>query len=213
MEPLIIWIQERPLIICEQLQDIPECILPSSSRQEYLVDIDKLDLQTTINQLQQGTTEACILLSNDTSTVFQDIAKRYVMREAAGGLITDAQQDVLLIFRWGKWDLPKGKIEPGDDPKQTALREVHEETGLYHVAIERFICHTYHVYTDRYTNEQILKKTHWFKMQFTGTELTVPQIEEDILDVQWIKPVHIEKYLRYSYGTIRYVFYRAGYTT
>ena len=28
------------------------------------------------------------------------------------------------------WVLPKGTVEPGEDFKQTALREVHEETGV-----------------------------------------------------------------------------------
>lgn len=211
MEPFIIWIQERPLIICEQLQDIPEIVVPASSRQSYLCPEKHPDFSALIHQLQQGDKEACIIQSSDQNALFDHIVRLYVMREAAGGLITNAQQDVLLIFRLGKWDLPKGKIEPGDNPQQTALREVREETGLHQVSIEQLICHTYHAYTDRYTQEQVLKKTHWFKMQFTGTELTVPQIEEDILDVQWIKPAHVEKYLRYSYGTVRYVFYRAGY--
>lgn len=211
MEPHIIWIQEKPLIICEQLSDIPEIILPASSWEKYLINKTSGDIQTTIQELQQGEREACIIQSQDIQTIFEDISRKFVIREAAGGLITNEQQDVLLIFRLGKWDLPKGKIEEGDDPQQTALREVREETGLYHVEIEHLICHTYHVYNDRYTKEQTLKKTHWFKMKFTGTELTVPQIEEDILDAQWIKPAHISKYLRYSYGTIRYVFDRAGY--
>lgn len=30
-----------------------------------------------------------------------------------------------------EWVLPKGKIEPGEDTKETAVREVHEETGVW----------------------------------------------------------------------------------
>ena len=55
-------------------------------------------------------------------------------------------------------------------------------------------------------NKKVLKHTYWYKMQFTGTELTIPQIEEDILDIEWIKPENIKKYLKFSYANIREVF-------
>jgi hypothetical protein len=48
-------------------------------------------------------------------------------------------------------------------------------------------------------------------MKFTGTELTVPQIEEDIIDIQWIKPEHLGKYLKFSYKNIVDVFTKEGY--
>jgi glyoxylate carboligase len=30
---------------------------------------------------------------------------------AGGGVVTNAQGDLLMIFRRGKWDLPKGKLD------------------------------------------------------------------------------------------------------
>lgn len=36
----------------------------------------------------------------------------------------------LLLRCYGYWDFPKGEIEDGEDPLQTAAREVEEETGL-----------------------------------------------------------------------------------
>jgi 8-oxo-dGTP pyrophosphatase MutT (NUDIX family) len=37
---------------------------------------------------------------------------------------------LLLLYPGGHWDFPKGNIEPGETPEQTALREIKEETGL-----------------------------------------------------------------------------------
>jgi 8-oxo-dGTP pyrophosphatase MutT (NUDIX family) len=36
----------------------------------------------------------------------------------------------LLLRAYNYWDFPKGIVEKGEDPLQTALREVAEETGL-----------------------------------------------------------------------------------
>ena len=130
--------------------------------------------------------------------------------QAAGGLITNMAEEILLMFRRGKWDLPKGKLDPGETIEACALREVTEETGLKNIHIEKKLATTFHTYRLR-DGRAILKQTHWFKMNFTGTELTVPQIEEDILDIQWVRKINLEKYLKYSYPNIREVFIAAGY--
>lgn len=53
----------------------------------------------------------------------------------AGAVVLDEQRRVLLLWRhrfitgsWG-WELPIGKIEPGEDPSVSAAREFEEETG------------------------------------------------------------------------------------
>jgi 8-oxo-dGTP diphosphatase len=51
--------------------------------------------------------------------------------KAAGGVVTDGGR-VALIHRpkYDDWTLPKGKLDPGEDFEQAALREVEEETGM-----------------------------------------------------------------------------------
>jgi ABC-type Mn2+/Zn2+ transport system ATPase subunit len=49
---------------------------------------------------------------------------------AAGGVLTDEGGDMLLIRRNGRWDLPKGKVEPGESLRQGAMREVLEQVGM-----------------------------------------------------------------------------------
>jgi len=44
--------------------------------------------------------------------------------EAAAG------RQFLLMRHHDRWDLPKGHAEPGESPRQTALRETEEETGI-----------------------------------------------------------------------------------
>jgi bis(5'-nucleosidyl)-tetraphosphatase len=36
----------------------------------------------------------------------------------------------LLLRAFRNWDFPKGRVEPGEDPRQAALREVREESAL-----------------------------------------------------------------------------------
>lgn len=56
-------------------------------------------------------------------------------RAAAGTIVHDTERGVLLIWRhrfitdtWG-WEIPAGRIEPGESPEQAAVRETIEETG------------------------------------------------------------------------------------
>jgi bis(5'-nucleosidyl)-tetraphosphatase len=45
----------------------------------------------------------------------------------------DGAYRCLLLRCFGYWDFPKGEIEPGEDPREAARREVTEETGLAHL--------------------------------------------------------------------------------
>lgn len=136
--------------------------------------------------------------------VFQLVASHFEHWEAAGGLIRNQAGEILLMFRRGHWDLPKGKLDPGETPEVCALREITEETGLVHIQIENKLTDTWHTYS--LGEKNILKQTHWYEVVFKGDELTIPQIEEDIVDIQWIKPENIKHYMKYTYPGIRDVF-------
>ncbi len=57
---------------------------------------------------------------------------------AAGGILV-RDGAVLLVHRprYGDWSFPKGKLDSGESPLETAVREVREETG-YRVAVTGF---------------------------------------------------------------------------
>ncbi|MFT4737932.1 MAG: 8-oxo-dGTP pyrophosphatase MutT (NUDIX family) [Cyclobacteriaceae bacterium] len=121
--------------------------------------------------------------------------------EAAGGVVEKENQN-LLIFRKGKWDLPKGKIDKGEKKRACAIREVEEETGVK-VEITEKICHTWHTYM--HNRKFVLKKTHWYVMSCLDDSLMAPQAEEDIDEVMWKNLTEIRLALYDSYRSIRTV--------
>jgi 8-oxo-dGTP pyrophosphatase MutT (NUDIX family) len=57
-------------------------------------------------------------------------AARVLQQHSAGGLVVRGEEVLLISPREGRWQLPKGHVEPGEAPAQAALREVREETGV-----------------------------------------------------------------------------------
>ncbi len=121
---------------------------------------------------------------------------------AAGGLVTNENDELLLIFRRGKWDLPKGKLDEGENIEECAVREVQEETGLKNVALKEFIGITNHEYFDTYIGQQVDKETHWYAMAAAPGQVLVPQTEEDIEEIEWVRKEVLDIYLNNTYPTI-----------
>jgi 8-oxo-dGTP pyrophosphatase MutT (NUDIX family) len=120
--------------------------------------------------------------------------------EAAGGLVKNEFGELLFIYRNDKWDLPKGKIEKGETPKEASVREVEEECNIEVAKRGDKICKTYHTYI--YKDEVVLKKTHWYKMKAKGQNKLKPQKEEGITDVRWFKPNDIDAILTNTFPSI-----------
>jgi len=143
------------------------------------------------------------LISNDPERVMKSLFKDFSFIEAAGGVVT-SEECVLLIKRFGIWDLPKGKIERGEYSDVAAMREVKEECGIQNeLQIKKELESTYHVY--QFDNRSYLKKTYWFHMHTTQLEDLIPQIEEDITECKWISNSQIHRYISNSYPLIQNV--------
>ncbi|MCX6326146.1 MAG: NUDIX domain-containing protein [Bacteroidia bacterium] len=110
---------------------------------------------------------------------------------AAGGLVRHTSGRYLFIEKKGKLDLPKGHIEPGEEPEVCALREVSEECGIVGHTIVKPICPSYHTYS--WEGISYLKKTNWFLMQYDGEMVTEPQTDEGITKVEWLFPDELNK--------------------
>ncbi|RLA06405.1 MAG: hypothetical protein DRQ51_09535 [Gammaproteobacteria bacterium] len=126
--------------------------------------------------------------------------------ESAGGLICNQDHYILLIFKRGKWDLPKGRTEGGDDTMITAIRESSEETGLKENKLKIIgkLVSTYH--TTSHNKKDFLKKTHWYWLDYKGHSDDVkPQIKEGIVECRWVHLSDLPSYLINMHPRIYYV--------
>jgi 8-oxo-dGTP pyrophosphatase MutT (NUDIX family) len=104
------------------------------------------------------------------------------------------------MMRDGVWDLPKGKLEHGEDFEAAALREVEEETGLNGLKIIQPIISTYHTY--HISEDRVLKKTKWFEMMYEGDEDPKPQKSENITEVRWVPPGETDFIRKNTYPSV-----------
>ncbi|MEZ0539742.1 NUDIX hydrolase [Fibrella arboris] len=137
----------------------------------------------------------------DKDAVESRIKSLYKVVKAAGGVVTHEGR-MLLIFRRGVWDLPKGKLDDGESSKDGAVREVEEETGAI-VALGDKICTTYHTYT--LNGNRILKRTKWYTMALLDDTKLAPQAEENIEKVAFMEPKQAKIALASSFSSIRHV--------
>ena len=149
------------------------------------------------------------IISPDIERVFADFRSAQPFIQAGGGLTHNAAGDILMIFRNGRWDLPKGKLEAGERIEECAVREVSEECSLNGLERGAFLTDTYHCY--RIGEQWVLKRTSWYRMTYPGTEQPRPQTAEGITIAQWVPEKEVPGHLRDTYYTIRDVFRAAGY--
>lgn len=155
---------------------------------------------------------AITVYTEDEAVLVSDVesfSKQYKLIRAAGGVVVDEEGRVLLIFRRGIWDLPKGKLEKHEPIELCAEREVKEETGLHELQLRKQLVTTYHTYTEK--GKSILKETYWFRFDAQGTQTLTPQTEEDILKVEWVPKENLSKFTDNTYQLIRDVLLSAGF--
>lgn len=133
---------------------------------------------------------------------FDNFAKDYRIIHAAGGIVSNENDEILMIYRLEKWDFPKGKVEAGEAYEEAALREVKEETGLRDITLGKTLPSTFHTYELR--GEQILKETHWFRMSAHSQSL-VPQTIEDITQAVWVPRTGVDEKMSSSYASLEWL--------
>jgi len=194
-----IYFGDKPLFLCDA---IDKTIQPFVHHDDA-VFIDELDahtVKTMIHEMQQSQVHAGVFYHPDLNELKKTVQKKFMLVQAAGGLVKNDKNKILMILRRGTWDLPKGKSDEGEKMEDCALREVEEETGLRNVHLVSPLIVTYHTYHEG--TKYILKESHWFTMTITGEQKLIPQVEEDISDIQWIDQADINSYLQKTFTLI-----------
>ena len=169
----------------------------------FLEYSSEIDLRNEFEKLKNNKEilNLIIFVNEDVEKVFNEFLSKFTILEAGGGLVVNENKEYLLIFRYGKWDLPKGKAEKGEDIESTALREVEEETALKGARIVSKMPETYHYY--EHNGKSIIKKTSWFSMFASSkNQNLIPQLNEDIQKVEWMSQDEVREALKNSYRSI-----------
>lgn len=190
-----VFVNDKPLFLTNE-------IVKETDFQLFL--LESVDIHQLIVKMFQNKIQKAYLYHPDEKEIMKMLKEKIPVNKAGGGLVYNKKREVLFIFRNGKWDLPKGGIEKGEEIEETAIREVEEETGVTGLKITKKLQKTYHVFIRN--GKYKLKIVHWFEMEtdFLGTPL--PQEDEGIEKVAWLKPEEIQDALQNSYENIKLLF-------
>jgi len=166
-------------------------------------------INSMIHEMRQEKVHAGIYLHNNIEELKKAFWKKFMLVKAAGGLVINEAGELLFIFRRGKWDLPKGKLDEGETLEQCAVREIQEETGLQQVQLQKHLVTTWHTYDE--SGHHILKESSWYLLSASKKQALTPQSIEQITQIEWGAPADLEKYLSNTFPAIVDVLKAAGY--
>jgi 8-oxo-dGTP pyrophosphatase MutT (NUDIX family) len=201
------FVNSKVVILCNNPGKLDEILNPTV---DFIIkkyeNIDQLkDLLDILNSQQNDS--QLVVFYKDLEKLKTDFLSLFNCIVAAGGLVQNIHDEVLIIFRQGSWDLPKGKLDEGETLDQAAIREVQEETGLIELELGNPIQilpydnpATYHSY--QYKNEDAMKISYWYRMKYLGKSEPIPQAEEDIEIVKWVKIKNLPNYYNNMYESI-----------
>jgi len=194
-----IYFDDKPLFLCDDI----EVSLQPYVHHDDAVFIDELNLHTVksmIHEMQKPSVHAGVFFNNDLEELKGTFFKKFTMVKAGGGFILDENNAVLMMFRRGKWDLPKGKLDKKETIEECAVRETEEETGLKNIELISPLITTHHTYHEG--TKSIMKETSWFRMKVTGDQKLVPQTSEQISKLEWVNKDDLEKYKKNSFPSV-----------
>ncbi|MFT3750568.1 MAG: NUDIX domain-containing protein [Agriterribacter sp.] len=197
---LKIYFDDKPVFLCDEINSTIE----AHRHHPDAIFIDEITtpaIKSLLHEIAKPDFHSGILYSEDIERLKKMFWKHFTVIKAAGGLVKNEKGDSLMIFRRGKWDLPKGKLEEGEDLEACAIREVEEETGLKKVSVQHFLLTTYHTYND--FGKHILKESYWYLMNASSNQSTTPQTEEDIFEITWVNQETVREKLRNTFPSIK----------
>lgn len=194
-----IYFNYKPLFICSEITPTIDDYLHRGTT-IFLDEFNTHAVKTIIEEMERPEINAGVFLHKDEEAVLTAIKEQMTVVQAAGGFVHVQGEQVLLIFRRGKWDLPKGKLDKDEDLATCAVREVEEETGVSGLRTEELLTVTYHTYHER--ELFIFKETYWYLLATDTAQPFIPQEDEDIEKCEWVKIGNLAPYLDNTYPTI-----------
>jgi 8-oxo-dGTP pyrophosphatase MutT (NUDIX family) len=190
-----VFVNDKPLFLTNE-------VAKETDFQLFL--LESVDIEQLIVKMFNNKIKKAYLYYPDEKEILKKVKEKIPVKKAGGGLVYNNNGDVLFIFRNGKWDLPKGGCDKGEEIEDCSIREVEEETGVQNLKITRKLQKTYHIF--KRNGVYRLKITHWFEMttNFEGTP--TPQAEEGIEKVAWLNPEQIKDAMKNSYENIKLLF-------
>lgn len=190
-----VFVNDKPLFLTNE-------IFKETDFQFFL--LDSVDIKQLVVKMYQNKIQKAYLYHPDEKEIIKKLKDKIPVSKAGGGLVYNSKGEVLFIFRNGKWDLPKGGTEKGEDIEATSIREVEEETGVTGLKITKKLQKTYHVF--KRNGVYKLKICHWYEMYTDFDGVPQGQIEEGIDKVEWKNPQQIQEALTNSYENIKLLF-------
>jgi ADP-ribose pyrophosphatase YjhB (NUDIX family) len=190
------FINDKPLIICAE-----KPIEPRFQELKTFAYSGKEKLLESVRKVEEPNAIGGFILCDDPTTVSLELKSHFTSIHASGGIVFNSKKQLLLMKRLGKWDLPKGKIDPGETAEEGAKREVEEECGINKLSIKRYFGDTFHTY--KLQGHRFLKVSHWYLMDTAFNGVLVPQIEESISEVKWEDYENVNPETLDTYESIR----------
>jgi 8-oxo-dGTP pyrophosphatase MutT (NUDIX family) len=199
MSYITIYFGDKPVYLCDQLTTEIEEVRHHPDA-VFIDEVSKAAVNSLFHEMEKKQFHAGIILGEDFNRLKKLFFSHFNQVKTAGAVIFNQKGEILLMFRRGKWDLPKGKQDDNETLLACALREVQEETGLSRLKPGKEIGITYHTYIE--FGKHILKESHWFIMESAADETLIPQVAEDITELCWVKREELKNYLDNTYPTI-----------
>ena len=204
-----IYFDNKPLFLCDNV----DASLQPYIHHDDAVFIDELNLHTIksmIHEMQDTSVHAGVFFHKDLKELKNAFFKKFTLVRAAGGFVLNENDAVLIMFRRGKWDLPKGKMDKKETFEECAVRETEEETGLKNIKLRSPLITTYHTYHEG--SKYVLKETKWFTMNVNGEQKLTPQATEQITKLEWVDKNDLKKHLQNSFPSVNDVL-QAGFSS
>lgn len=190
-----VFVNDCPIILTEN---------KNISTNHQTVNFNEVDVVDIVDQLFSSEINGVYIICEDLNSCWTEFKSFFKIQKAAGGKVFNSLNEVLFIYRFNRWDLPKGKIEKGESIEECAVREVEEECGVSDLKIIENLETTYHIFKRK--GKTIFKISYWYLMETSFNGKLIPQFEEGIEIAEFKNKDEINSALLNTYETIKLLF-------